>query len=1086
MVASASFTKNSDHHPQLSTPRDRNRKQRKGGGAKQRGGKPKGGVEVSPSEWVLPDRVGFLNWIQRVFVYPKEKEGGEDGTGSSSNGNETLFVRQRFVRDYLQEDGPYPGLLLYHAVGVGKSRASIAALRALEGSHRMFVMLKASIRNNFVDELRKFGGDRYAEMQEWAQNPDGIGGKEWEAVSEEGKRNGIRGIPFDQLPIAAKQEVRARLARIIEQDIRFVHYNGGITKGLLEEFCDGPNNPFEGAAIVIDEAHNFVSSVTKGGLAKHLYERMMTAEDRKVILLTGTPFVNDIVEMPYMLNLVRGFVRTLRIRVDVDFDSDDVANLEEKACQALEASPFVNRYEFDINTKGLSSLSLTGSTGKGEGAAGRTDNSIVLVVEPTPPGFRRIAGRANDLACSLEHKPRGNNDTVCTATDALMERDRDLRWTPGAWTADFVRSRVVQDMRSVTGKRTHGKEELTPLLPMGEKFIRLFADEEGQSLRNHAELERRAAGLVSYFAAYDKETFPDRSPKHIVKCPMSPHQFDVYKGLREEERRQERTAQRISHAKGRQQGTRGANDTSNSTYRTFTRQVCTFAFPSQVPRPYKKDVAKRHQFAARGEDIIADDDDDDRPRLSRRFLEGGAEKDAQARVEEKDDDGDDNDDDQWDEKEEGGNVDNEVETNRSPLVTTKENPKKPKKSIVAREYDRQLTRATRALQSPKHIHVLRMDGTLAQHSPKFYELIDHFSTRRNPMLVYSQFRKTEGIGLFAACLDANGYNRLSVSRDPITGVYRLRRERNGGSNGAAKGAAGNGPSSHGGSYMIFDNSDPEAARILLNAFNSEFDRLPASVLKDVKGLLPPGKESDENLHGNLAKLMLVTKSGAEGITLKNVREVHALEPYWNANRIDQVIGRAVRAHSHARLPPEERRVDIYEYMATFTPEQAAQRTIKTLDNSKTSDEYLYELALKKGEMIDDMLGVLRRAAVDCRMHREEHRNIDPDHACTPRLVGIEPDSFAYPLAHSTASVAVSSPLPLLNKRSSNASSSMTTTNSGKKNVLRAVRVAGKPYYMNPGSGKMYDFEALKHEGKLIEMDPNAPSPSPSFQRQSDT
>ena len=38
-----------------------------------------------------------------------------------------LFPHQRFVKDYMQFDSPYRGVLLYHELGSGKSGASIAA-----------------------------------------------------------------------------------------------------------------------------------------------------------------------------------------------------------------------------------------------------------------------------------------------------------------------------------------------------------------------------------------------------------------------------------------------------------------------------------------------------------------------------------------------------------------------------------------------------------------------------------------------------------------------------------------------------------------------------------------------------------------------------------------------------------------------------------------------------------------------------------------------------------------------------------------------------------------------------------------------
>ena len=59
---------------------------------------------------------------------------------------------------------------------------------------------------------------------------------------------------------------------------------------------------------------------------------------------------------------------------------------------------------------------------------------------------------------------------------------------------------------------------------------------------------------------------------------------------------------------------------------------------------------------------------------------------------------------------------------------------------------------------------------------------------------------------------------------------------------------------------------------------------------------------DENIHGKLIKIMMFSPAGAEGISLKNIREIHAMEPYWNSIRLDQVTGRGVRAYSHIDLP----------------------------------------------------------------------------------------------------------------------------------------------------------------------------------------
>ena len=63
-------------------------------------------------------------------------------------------------------------------------------------------------------------------------------------------------------------------------------------------------------------------------------------------------------------------------------------------------------------------------------------------------------------------------------------------------------------------------------------------------------------------------------------------------------------------------------------------------------------------------------------------------------------------------------------------------------------------------------------------------------------------------------------------------------------------------------------------------------------------------------------MVLISQAGTEGLDFKFVRQVHVMEPWWHMNRIEQIIGRAVRTNSHIELPKSERNVDIYnkEYL----------------------------------------------------------------------------------------------------------------------------------------------------------------------------
>jgi hypothetical protein len=147
-------------------------------------------------------------------------------------------------------------------------------------------------------------------------------------------------------------------------------------------------------------------------------------------------------------------------------------------------------------------------------------------------------------------------------------------------------------------------------------------------------------------------------------------------------------------------------------------------------------------------------------------------------------------------------------------------------------------------------------------------------------------------------------------------------------------------------------------------------------------------------------LIMASSSGAEGITLENVRRVHIMEPHWNPARHDQVIGRAIRICSHARLPMEERTVRISFYISVFTEEQAKSTDATSFvipirrndmmmkryegdpaEAFMTTDEYLYEKAYEKDKVNQRISVLLKQAAVDCEIHRRFHSRETPVLTC---------------------------------------------------------------------------------------------------------
>ena len=176
-------------------------------------------------------------------------------------------------------------------------------------------------------------------------------------------------------------------------------------------------------------------------------------------------------------------------------------------------------------------------------------------------------------------------------------------------------------------------------------------------------------------------------------------------------------------------------------------------------------------------------------------------------------------------------------------------------------------------------------------------------------------------------------------------------------------------------YIEF-TGDKEMNNILLAIFNNNFDNVPDDIKNKLDKLHSNNTEKDNgNLRGSIVKIIMITQSGSEGISLKNVRQVHITEPYWNKIRIDQVIGRAVRTKSHMELPKNERNINVYQYLCKFSKEQLKDPKVEMLDNSFTTDEVIFNLADRKAKTNDDVLKLLKSSAVDCHLHAKNHINV---------------------------------------------------------------------------------------------------------------
>jgi superfamily II DNA or RNA helicase len=245
---------------------------------------------------------------------------------------------------------------------------------------------------------------------------------------------------------------------------------------------------------------------------------------------------------------------------------------------------------------------------------------------------------------------------------------------------------------------------------------------------------------------------------------------------------------------------------------------------------------------------------------------------------------------------------------------------------------------------------------LIEYAPKINKILQNLKKSNGPALIYSQFRIIEGLGAVAAVLKKVGYSEIKINK--IKGEFHIQTDMN-----AAK------------HFIVFSNANQEKMQVLMDLFNKNVSNLPKSIVKDMDAM---------NAKDLTVDVILITQSGSEGISLKGVRQVHMLEPYWNYVRISQVIGRAVRAKSHLHLPKEEQNVEVFMYLATLTP---AQKQKMFWDKGKLSirgmstDEMIFRIAQRKEQTLGRLLTIMKETAMDCKIHLKKHLKIDPEMKC---------------------------------------------------------------------------------------------------------
>ena len=866
-------------------------------------------ILISASSYYMNNRKIFTNFMSSLFgKYKKELLTESESATCSYDENEafSLMTHQKIVRDYLNLITPYRGVLLYHGLGSGKTCSSIAIAEGMKSSKQIIVMTPASLRMNYIEELKKCGDSLYRKNQFWefisiVENPEllntlsNVLSLSIEYIRKQGGvwlSNITKPSNYDALTAEEKIGLDAQLNEMIRYKYKFINYNGLRKSHLAALTSNYTKNMFDNCVIIIDEAHNFVSRIVnkltkKDTLSGMLYEYLMNAQNAKIVLLTGTPIINYPNEIAILFNILRGKIKTWYFKLNVGAGAEGAgASSSKKVSQEFFHTLFKNTI-LGANVLDYMEYKPTSTT---------------LVITRNPFGF---INKTKDFAYDgVRVSDRGemNDDTFVKYITKLLDNN---------------------NIKVVTGGI---RVELYAALPDNlDDFKNYFIDAKNE-VKNMNLFKRRIMGLSSYFRSAQEGLMPryEKSKDfHIVKIEMSEFQLNIYEEARVAERKLEL---QNAKKKKKQAGTEIYED-SASTYRIFSRAFCNFVFPRpMIRRPMPKEDANLESAIIEdtvNEDVIDDTSADEKLEKSDGIYDAD-------------------------------DVANEVEANEVEATANEVEAKEV--GAAGHSYQDRINATLKELELHKKEYLT--PDALKTYSPKMLNILENIQDEQHIglHLVYSQFRTLEGIGILKLVLEANGFAQFKIKKIGEEWQLSMTEE------DMVK------PK-----FALYTGTETaEEKEIIRNVFNGAWKYVSKSISSKLQAI------AANNMYGEIIKVLMITSSGAEGISLKNVRYVHITEPYWHPVRTEQVIGRARRICSHQELPEELRTVEVFLYLMVFSKEQLTNETytdMHTKDKSKidnltpiTTDEALYEIATIKENITDKILHAVKEASFDCALH----------------------------------------------------------------------------------------------------------------------
>ena len=265
-----------------------------------------------------------------------------------------------------------------------------------------------------------------------------------------------------------------------------------------------------------------------------------------------------------------------------------------------------------------------------------------------------------------------------------------------------------------------------------------------------------------------------------------------------------------------------------------------------------------------------------------------------------------------------------------------------KKALEKDDKDKKYSREACNYVAPTEEKELNKDALLT-FSPKCLHMLENIQDEEGLHMVYSEL----SCEIIREILLANGFDEFKL----VKGAGGLMDMESEALSEALSEAEKSESESKKPRFVSFSTiKDQDERETILDIYNHNWSNLNPVLQEKLERMSKTNKE--------IIKVFMISETDAEGISLKNTRFAHIVEPSWNASRVEQVIGRVRRLYSHDDLPEELRTVKAYLYMSTLV-------------DGKSTDELVYETANEKDHLNQEVLRAVKETAMDCSLYEKD-------------------------------------------------------------------------------------------------------------------